>query len=122
MRYSRPCLFRTYPKRRKPLHTSHMSRVLFDRERSFLHRLCQCWVDVEGTGDVFGGGAELRCGVAFYSQVSRFRPDDAGTEHSLSCGVGQYFHEAVSGAVDLGAALAVKGNLLTEATAGNGKV
>src|ERR1700680_503912 len=75
------------------------------RQRRFLHRLRQRRMGVAGRRDVLGGGAELDPERHFADERARVGADDVHAEHPVGLGVGQNFHEALGGLVDLGASV-----------------
>ncbi len=87
-----------------------MDRALAHGEGGFLHRLGQRRMRVAGAGDVFRGRTEFHRDRRFRDHVAGVGADNVHAEHAVGLGIGQDFHKALGGEIDLGAAVGGEGS------------
>jgi len=64
-----------------------------------------------GTRQILGGTAKLHQYGRFVDHFAGFTADDMHAKHPIGLRICENLHESFSGLVDLGAAIAVNGNL-----------
>src|SRR5215212_11222189 len=84
---------------------SHMDGAFADRKRGFLDRFRAGRMGMAGACQILGGTAKLDENAGFMNHFAGFAADDVYAEHAIGLRICENLHKAVSGLVDLGAAV-----------------
>src|SRR6266511_4561083 len=88
-----------------PGYGSHMDGAFADRKRGFLDGFRAGRMGMAGARQILGGTTKLHQNAGFMNHFAGFAADDVHAEHAIGLRICENLHEAVSGLVDLGAAV-----------------
>ena len=90
---------------RRAFQTLHMDRAFGHRHRGFLDGFGARRMRVAGARKIFGRAAEFHQHRRLVDHLAGFAADDVNAEHAIGLGIGENFHETISGLIDLRAAV-----------------